>query len=289
MQQPRFIAEVSSNHNQDLNRCLAFIDKAAALGFDTVKFQLFRINQLFAPEILARSEEHRARRAWELPPAFLPLLAERCRQQEIGFTCTPFDLDAVTLLEPHVADFKIASYELTWDDLLKACAQTGKPVILSTGMANMDEVSHAVSVLRAAGCAQPTLLHCSSAYPTPAEDANLAAMDTLAQAFDCPIGWSDHTRDPAVLYRAVHAHNAEVVELHLDLDQEGAEFKAGHCWLPEEIGPVIETVHRGFRAEGDGRKQANAAEEPERLWRADPEDGLRPFQQIRADFKGGAV
>ena len=279
-----FIAEVSSNHHRDLDRCFAFIDRAAQIGCAAVKFQLFRIDQLFAPEILAKSEKHRQRRDWELPEAFIPELATRCRQQGIAFSCTPFYLDAVALLAPHVAFFKVASYELLWHDLLRACAATGKPVVLSTGMATLDEIAAAVRCLHAAGCRELTLLHCVSGYPTPVADCNLAAIATLRNDFGWPVGWSDHSVDPAVVCRAVHHFGASVVEFHLDLDGKGEEFQTGHCWLPEQIAPIIRACRAIDAADGDGIKQPTAAERPDRPWRADPEDGLRPRKEIRDDW-----
>lgn len=283
----KFIAEVSSNHSRNLDRAYAFIDVAAASGCDAVKFQLFRIEQLFSPEILAKSETHRKRKEWELPLEFIPKLAQRCRESGIEFSCTPFYLDAVAQLEPYVAFYKIASYELLWDELLASCARTGKPVILSTGMATVAEIRHAVDVLWQNGCSSPTLLHCTSAYPTPYVEANLAAIETIRQATGCAVGWSDHTVEPAVLHRAVHRWGAEVVEFHLDLDGNGEEFKAGHCWLPDQIAAVIRDVKKGFEADGDGIKEPVPSELPDRLWRADPSDGLRPLKQIRHDFNPG--
>ena len=141
----KFIAEVSSNHAQDLGRSLAFVDAAADSGFDAVKFQLFRVAQLFAPEILAKSPQHSKRVAWELPVAHLEPIARRCRERGVEFSCTPFYLEAVKELEPYAAFYKVASYELLWSDLLKACAVTGKPVIISTGMAIMPEIQAAVA------------------------------------------------------------------------------------------------------------------------------------------------
>lgn len=281
MARPMFIAEVSSNHHQDLERCLTFIDRAAEIGCDAVKFQLFRIDQLFAPEVLARSHEHRRRRAWELPPAWLPDLAAHCGKRGVLFSCTPFDLEAVALLEPHVAFYKVASYELTWPDLLTACAQTGKPLILSTGMADLDEVRQATRVIRDAGCTDLTLLHCSSAYPTPASQANLAAIQTIREATGMAVGWSDHTRAPAVIQRAVHRWQASCIEFHLDLEGEGGEYASGHCWLPHEMAPVIADIRLAFSADGNGEKVPNAVELPDRPWRADPSDGLRPFKSLR--------
>ncbi|MBU1234480.1 MAG: N-acetylneuraminate synthase family protein [Proteobacteria bacterium] len=279
-----FIAEVSSNHGKDIARSLEFVDTAAAIGCDSVKFQLFKIDRLFSPEILKKSKKHRARKNWELPLQFLPILADRCREKNIQFSCTPFYLEAVKELEPYVDFYKIASYELLWDELLASCAQTHKPVVLSTGMANLAEILHAVGILKQNGCNEPTLLHCTSAYPTPYNEANLSAIETLRQATGCNIGWSDHTIDPGVIHRAIHRWHAETIEFHLDLDGKGEEFNAGHCWLPQQIGEVIKQVQHGLAADGNGEKEPVLSEIPDRMWRADPEDGLRPLKSIRSTF-----
>lgn len=286
MTAPFFVAEVSSNHHRDLERCFRFIDTAAAVGCGAVKFQLFRIEELFAPEILEKSPAHRARKEWELPVEFLPPLSARCQQRGIQFSCTPFYLDAVEELQPHVDFYKIASYELLWSDLLSACARTGKPVVLSTGMATMDEIKTAVDTLRAAGCRDLTLLHCVSGYPTPIQQCNLAAIKTLSASFVCTTGWSDHSVSPAVIYRAVHRWNARMIEFHLDLEGEGDEFKTGHCWLPEQIKEVIAVTAAGLAADGAGEKIPAAAELPDREWRADPIDGLRPLKHVRENWRG---
>src|SRR2546430_16536974 len=128
-----FIAEVSSNHAQDLGRALAFVDAAAACGCDAVKFQLFRIDRLFAPEILAKRPELRARERWELPVAYLMPLAERAREGGILLSCTPFYLKAAEELVPYVAFYKVAYSELVWRDPLKGCSALGKPLICSYG------------------------------------------------------------------------------------------------------------------------------------------------------------
>ena len=281
----KFIAEVSSNHHCDLSRSFDFIDTAADAGCSAVKFQLFKIDQLFSPEVLARSESHRKRKEWELPLEFVPELAKRCSDVGVEFSCTPFYLDAVNELEPYVAFYKIASYELLWDDLLAACARTGKPIILSTGMALLGEIQHAVEVLRKNGCPSPTLLHCTSAYPTPYTEANLAAIETIRQATGCEVGWSDHTVEPAVIHRAIHHWGAKVIEFHLDLDGKGEEYASGHCWLPDQIGAVIQDVNKAFLADGNGIKEPVPSELADRLWRADPSDGLRPLKELRAQWK----
>jgi sialic acid synthase SpsE len=280
MMEVKFIAEVSSNHARSLERSIDFIKQAAAVGCAAVKFQLFRADELFAAGTLSDSEFQR-RRDWELPVAFLPALADACKAAGIEFCCTPFYLGAVAELEPYVSFYKVASYELLWDDLLAACAKTGKPVVLSTGMATLDEIGHALGVLRQNGCAAPTLLHCTSAYPTPPAEANLAAIETIREAFACEVGWSDHTVEPGVIMRAIHRWGARVIEFHFDLDGKGAEFGGGHCWLPDTIGRVIRDVEIGLTADGSPVKGPAPSELVERSWRADPHDGLRPLKETR--------
>lgn len=286
---PLFIAEASSNHGRDLTRAKAFVDAAADAGCDAVKFQLFKIDRMFAPEILAQSSKHRARKEWELPLSHLGPLAEHCSARKIQFSCTPFYREAVAELAPFVDFYKVASYELLVGDLLKACAATGKPVVLSTGMATMDEIVAAARTLQRGGAKDVTLLHCVSAYPTPAAEANLSAIAVIRDATGIPTGWSDHTRRPAVIERAVHRWGARTVEFHLDLDGKGAEYAAGHCWLPHEIAPVIARIRESLIADGSGFKGPQPSELSDRDWRADPEDGMRPLRHIRANYKGEAA
>jgi len=286
---PLFIAEASSNHGRDLDRARAFVDAAADAGCDAVKFQLFKIDRMFAPEILRQSPKHRARAEWELPLDHLAPLAEHCLARGIQFSCTPFYLEAVAELAPFVDFYKVASYELLVTDLLTACAHSGKPVVLSTGMATMDEIAAAATTLKHAGCADITLLHCVSAYPTPAAEANLSAIAQIRDATGLKVGWSDHTRRPAVIERAVHRWDAAAVEFHLDLDGQGAEYAAGHCWLPEEIAPVIARIRESLVADGSGFKGPQPSELSDRDWRADPSDGMRPLKHIRLSYKGEAA
>ncbi len=287
MEKVEFIAEVSSNHNGDLDRCLRFVEEAKNCGCNGVKFQLFKIDQLFAPEILRYSKEHRKRKEWELPVEFLPEISKKCKEMDIKFICTPFYLDGVDKLEPFVDAYKIASYELLWYELFKKCALTGKPVIMSTGMATLDEIDASVNVLVDNGCKDITILQCTSSYPAPPEQCNLSAIETMRKAIEVPnsitlkFGWSDHSVNEGVILRAIHKWNAEMVEFHFDLDEKGEEYKFGHCWLPDRIKNLIKIVKDGFSADGDGVKAPQENELDERNWRADPEDGLRPIKQTR--------
>lgn len=278
-----FISEVSSNHARNIDRCVQFIEKSAEIGCDAVKFQLFKIDQLFAPEILSRSKNHSNRKQWELPLGFLPDLSAACQQNGIQFSCTPFYLKAVEELFPYVDFYKIASYEMIWHDLIIECARTGKPLFLSTGMATIDEVCRAVEVYDSTGGKDLTLFHCVSGYPAPADHCNLAAIDTIRSATGQKVGWSDHSRSTDVVATAIKKWRASAVEFHLDLDENGAEYKTGHCWLPEEIAPVIAGTNGQTIdfADGNGIKSPTPAEIDDRDWRADPSDGLRPLKHVR--------
>ena len=284
----KFIAEVSSNHHGSLERCKEFIQCSKDIGCDGVKFQLFRIKELFSPEILAKSEMHRAREAWELPSSMLPELSDFTHKLGLEFSCTQFYLEAVDELQPYVDFYKIASYELLWDTLLQKTAQSLKPIVLSTGMATIGEIEHAVQVLKDSGCTDLTLLHCVSGYPTPIEQCNLQAIETIRSKFNCKVGWSDHTVQPSVIYRAVHAFKASMIEFHLDLDGKGEEFSAGHCWLPSQIQQVIIDTSLNEIMDGSGEKEPVPAEINDREWRADPSDGLRPLQHIRQTWNGSS-
>lgn len=296
----KFIAEVCSNHNGGLDRAIDLIKAAKRVGCDGVKFQLFRINQLFAPELLNHSKYRfvRDRERWELPIGWLPVLGETCHNAGLEFGCTPFYLDAVGQLAPYVDFYKIASYELMWGDLLDTILRTtDKPVIMSTGMATMDEIKtviyrnqRLIGELRQNmleyGRSDPrlTLLHCISKYdnlqPT---ECNLSFIGRLRVEINAiaGVGYSDHSVNPGVIYRAIHRYGAKVIEFHLDLeDKQGWEYGQGHCWTPGEIEPVIRGVNDGEAADGDG-DHLNVLDNPERDFRADPEDGLRPLKYMR--------
>ena len=279
------VSEVSSNHSRDINRAKKFIEISKQVGCDAVKFQLFKVDKLFAPEILAKSKEHRKRKEWELPVEFLPELSSYAHSLNMAFSCTPFYLEAVKELEPFVDFYKIASYELLWDELIIECAKTGKELVLSTGMATLGEIEHAIDIYKKHSDAKLTLLHAISGYPTPIKEANVSAIKTLREAFKCDVGLSDHSVSTAVLLRAVFKYDATMIEFHLDIDGKGEEFKPGHCWLPNDIKNSIRLINEGYLADGDGIKKPAQSELADRMWRADPADGLRPFKTIRESFK----
>jgi sialic acid synthase SpsE len=287
---PRFIAEIGSNHNGDVHRCLRLIDAAADAGCGAVKLQVFTVESLFAPEALAARPELLERRAWEFPLELLAAVRERCDARGIDLGAAAFSLDAVAAVASRVDFLKVASYELLWHDLVAACAATRKPLILSTGMATSAEARAAVEHARARGAEDVRLLHCVSGYPTPLAEANLAAIETLRNDTGCPVGWSDHTDDPRVVLRATGHWGASDVELHIDLDGEGYEAGA-HCWRPAEVAALIEAVRNGepdgldavtaAAVDGTGEKRPMPSEAADVEWRADPSDGLRPLRGLR--------
>lgn len=278
---PKYIAEVSSNHGQDLARIIDFIDASADIGCDAVKFQLFRVETLYSSDTIQRLPAVMERKKWELPLEFLPKIKERCSKKGLLFGCTPFYLEAVDQLADFVDFYKIASYELLWLDLIKKCAQMPQPLIISTGMANMHEIRDAYSIAAMYKDDGLAFLHCESSYPVKVEQTNLASIKYLRDQLRCPVGWSDHSRSLAVVLRAAMKWEAEIFEFHIDLDCKGAEYASGHCWLPSELANAISLIETSKGADGELSKSPGEDESQDRSWRADPADGLRPLKSMR--------
>lgn len=278
----KFISEISSNHNSSLDRSLKMIKISSELGFDIVKFQLFKIDKLFSKEILDKSKEHRDRKKWELNENFIPILAKYCKKKKIKFCVTPFYLEAVDIIKPFVDIIKISSYELLWEDLLIKCAKTKKPIIISTGMANLKEVKNSIKILKKNGAEKIIVLHCVSCYPPSLDSLNLSAIKTLKKETRLDVGWSDHSANKLVVYKAIEKWGASYVEMHLDLDGKGYEYKKdGHCWLPKDAKDLINFIKLNKMIDGHGVKRPDFKEFNERTFRADPSDGLRPLKKYR--------
>jgi N-acetylneuraminate synthase len=270
-QQPVFvIAEAGVNHNGDLKRAHELIDVAVKGGADAVKFQTFQADRLVLPNAPkakyqlqatgdAESQLEMLRRL-ELSSDAHRELQSYCHKRGIIFLSTPFDEQAVDLLEElEVPAFKISSGDLTNSPLLEYVALKGRPVILSTGMSEISELIEAVSVLNSAGCENPILLHCVSNYPANAPEVNLRAMQTMRAAFDQPIGFSDHTEGIDISLAAV-ALGACVIEKHFTLDRRlpGPDHRAS--LEPGELLQLVQSIRRVESALGTGRKVPAASE-----------------------------
>jgi len=264
------IAEAGVNHNGDLKAARDLIDVAVSAGADAVKFQTFRAELLATPD--APKAEYQLQttgtaesqlemlRGLELSTDAHRELQAYCRERSIIFLSTPFDEEAVDLLdELGVPAFKISSGDLTNSPLLEYVAGKGKPVILSTGMAEISELIEAVSVLNSAGCENPILLHCVSNYPAEPAEANLRAMQTMRAAFNLPVGFSDHTEGIDVSLAAV-ALGACVIEKHFTLDRTlpGPDHRAS--LEPAELHQLVQSIRRIESALGTGRKAPAASE-----------------------------
>ena len=273
----RFIAEISSNHNQDIARTLSLIDEAKRVGCWAVKFQLFKAELLYHKSFKAQIEKMKK---WELPESFLPIIRRRCDKLGLKFICTPFDLEAVETLIPFVDYFKVGSYELLWDDLIKAIIKTGKLWMLSTGMDGVDKIRGKKWKGKKINPCY-AILHCNSNYPAKPENCNLDQITKNQAWFHFQKhGWSDHTVEPGIIYKAISL-GAEFIEFHFDLESMlGFESSVGHCWPPRKIKQVIDNVRIGEMAE----VSKNTAEQEASKWRTDPIDGLRPLREYRKEL-----
>ena len=260
------IAEAGSNHGGDLGQALALVDVAAEAGADAVKFQVFRAARLYArgagrSDYLGLEQSiHDVIAELELPPEWLPELAGRCGERRLTFMASAFDEESVALVDPHVALHKVASYELTHAPLLERVAATGKPLVLSTGTADLDEVRAAVEGYRASGGGPLALLQCTAAYPAPLESLNVRAMDALREAFDVPVGLSDHSRDPVVGPIAAVAAGANLLEKHFTLSNDLPGPDHRFAVEPHELRDLVARVRQTEAALGSGDKRVDPVE-----------------------------
>ncbi|HSM37692.1 MAG TPA: N-acetylneuraminate synthase [Candidatus Limnocylindrales bacterium] len=272
-QAPYLIAEGGVNHNGSPDLALRLVDAAADAGADAVKFQTFHADALAtadAPQAAyqrqraAAASQAEMLRALELPAEALRSCRDRANERGITFLSTPFDLASVELLaEIGVPAFKVGSGDLTNLVLLRAVAARGLPMLVSTGMGSMDEVSAAVADIRAHGNPPLALLQCTSAYPAAAADANLRAMATLRDAFDVPVGYSDHTLGITVAVAAA-ALGAALIEKHLTLDRSMPGPDHAAALEPGELAALVRAVRDAHAGLGDGVKAPRSDEEDSR-------------------------
>lgn len=251
--QPSFIiAEVGANHRGDINNAFRFIELAAQAGADAVKFQHLVHDKIAADTIVYEEWQGKKIGAFsefykssEMPFEWTEKLVEHAKKNNIMFLSTPFDVEAVDILEKAgVPAYKIASYELTDDILLRYVAKKMKPIIISTGMAYLEEVAHAVRVIQEEGNNQIVILHCISIYPPKSfVDLNLRAIQTLKETFKLPIGYSDHSTPPFLTAPITAVTlGACIIEKHFTDEREGGSHDDSNSVLVEEFKRMVDEI-----------------------------------------------
>ena len=263
------IAEAGVNHNGDINLAYQLVDAAKAAGVDCIKFQTFKSENLvshtaqkaeYQKAATGDSSQQDMLKHLELSFDEFVSLKKYCDRKGICFLSTPFDFESIEFLNSIEMPFwKIPSGEVTNYPYLVALAKTGKPVVMSTGMCEMQEIEDAIAVLRENGTSDIKLLHCNTEYPTPYEDVNLRAMKTLRDAFGVEVGYSDHTKGIEVPIAAV-AMGASVIEKHFTLDRnmEGPDHKAS--LEPQELKQMVDSIRHIEAALGSGDKRPSPSE-----------------------------
>lgn len=271
------IAEVSANHGGDYDRAVEMIRQARSCGADTVKFQAYRADtltipcdneyfQIDHPQWGGQSLYQLYERACT-PLEWLGDLRKAADEVGIGFLCTAFDRAGVDLLEGlNVREHKIASFELVDIELIEYAASTGKPLILSTGMAELSEIADAVQAARAAGAGEITLLRCVSSYPADPDTMDLRTLPHMRDLFRCRVGLSDHSRGAAAAVCAV-AMGAAVIEKHFALDDGVETPDSFFSASPAELRSLVESVRTARRALGAVRYGMTDAEKNNRVFR----------------------
>ena len=266
------IAEAGVNHNGSLETAKRLIEVAVEAGADRIKFQTFAADRLVATTARkadyqqqttdVAESQHQMIHSLELSREMHEVLIAHCQQCGIQFFSTGFDPESIDLLASLGLDsFKVPSGEITNLLYLRHVGAYGKPVILSTGMANLGEIEAALAVLEEAGTVreQITVLHCNTEYPTPMQDVNLRAMLSIREAFGVAVGYSDHTLGIEVPIAAV-ALGATVIEKHFTLDRNlpGPDHRAS--LEPEELKTMVSAIRNIERALGDGIKRPRPSE-----------------------------
>jgi len=272
------VAELSANHNQSLESALELVEAARAAGADAVKLQTYKPETmtLRSDSALFRISEGtlwKGRSLFDLyseaftPWEWHPLLKNQSENVGLDFFSTPFDASAVEFLEElRVPAYKIASFELVDLPLLRRVAATGKPVILSTGMATKPEIQEAVDTLRSSGADQLVLLRCNSAYPAEPRDMNLRSITDMLEAFGTPVGLSDHTLDATVPVAAV-ALGACVIEKHLTLSRSLPGPDSAFSLEPAEFKAMVDAVRSAEQALGSVTYGPTERERPSLVFR----------------------
>jgi sialic acid synthase SpsE len=267
--QPCFvIAEIGSNHNQDLSLAYKLIDAAADAGADAVKFQTFKASEHYSKKApgfsyLDNTNTHDLIRSMELDRTWQRSLKQHAEERGIIFFSSPCDSDAINGLEKlGVPAYKVASFDLTDDQLISEIASKGKPIILSTGMATWMDIQNAIDAAKNVGNDKLILLQCTSLYPAPVNLTNLRAMLSMQTAFNTLVGYSDHTMGDHISLAAV-AMGACVIEKHFTLDRTMPGPDHPFAMEADEFNEMMKKIRDIELAIGDGIKNGPRPEEEE--------------------------
>ena len=273
---PFLIAEMSGNHNQSLERALAIVDAAADAGAHAIKLQTYTADTMTIRGAYTIKDENSLWNNQELydlyKMAYTPwewhqAIFDRASQRGMLAFSSPFDETAVDYLESlNVPCYKIASFENTFWPLLKKVAATGKPVIMSTGVSSLADVSESVNLLRESGCKDLVLLKCTSTYPATPENTNILTIPHMQQLFNCQVGLSDHTMGTGVAVAAT-ALGATVIEKHFTLRRADGGVDSAFSMEPEEFKRLAEETNSAFLALGHIQYGVQEAEEKSRLFK----------------------
>lgn len=272
------VAEMSANHNQNFDEATKVIEAAKDAGADAIKLQTYTPDTLTIDSareyfLINKGSIWEGRNLYQLyreaytPWEWQPKLKEIAVRLDIDLFCTPFDFSAVDFLEKmEVPAYKIASFEIVDMPLIRRIAKTGKPIVMSTGMATLAEIDEAVSTIRKAGCSQLALLKCTCAYPSRLEDMNLLTIPHLADAYGLPAGLSDHTLGTTVPVAAV-ALGACIIEKHLTLSRSIAGPDSAFSLEPHEFKAMVEAVRTTEKALGQVSYGASENEKQSLIFR----------------------
>lgn len=276
---PFVIAEMSGNHNQSLERALMIVDAAAAAGAHAIKLQTYTADTITLNiqggnfEINDPSSLWSGRNLYELykqahtPWDWHESVMERARSHGLACFSSPFDESAVDFLETlNVPAYKIASFENVHLPLIAKAAATGKPLIISTGMASLSELDQAVSTARAAGCKDLILLKCTSSYPASPESSNIVTIPHLKEMFGCQVGLSDHTMGIGVALASV-ALGATMIEKHFTLSRSEGGVDSAFSLEPKELGALVVESQRGWQSLGKVNYGATLPEQKNLIFR----------------------
>ncbi len=264
------IAEAGSNHDRKFEQALKLIDIAVEAKADAIKFQLFRAEKMY-PKIFKKVDYleklgikksiYDIIKEMEMPYDWIPKISEYCKKKNIIFLSTPFDKKSVDILDEYVPAFKVASYELTHIPLITNIAKKGKPMIISTGASNLEEIRETVDAVYKIGNNEICLMQCTAKYPAPLESINLRAINTLKREFGVPVGLSDHSQEPLLAPCLAVAIGANLIEKHFTINKYLPGPDHLFALEPSELKEMVSGIRKAENLLGSGDKVLQEVEQ----------------------------